>query len=968
MARFCGDKDSRATLSAADAWKEQCLIGGLSLFYKARVWTAENVESLERFYVDNLDTGEGDFLSKLEKQLADAPKNTIVLCGEMLWVLLLCVSNITPEKKRETISRVISWSGTRLPMKHELLSDHALKGVGGAGSGYNLHRWRELVFLIRLAKQWFELDEVNKDGVLSDPSGLSILLERIEDQDKRQFRYMLLFMLHPDHYERVFGAGDRVKIVSEFTGDRLRQVRALSEHEIDIKLAEVRAKLESEYKTTELDWYVPPLRALWMDTSSKGSTQGGRIVPILQKFLAQTETKSLKTREYPNYHSGLVMRVSLGIGGAAFVPWIAFLAKNQKPTEGIYPVFLYYKEVDMLVLARGVSATKKPALRWQGDDLTTIKSFFDASLGSSPIRYSESYLFSAYSVREGLDLEKIESDLGELIEEYKRLVGTESVQEEPTDYLVDAESSKEEANSVQRLLADPRDDKPATKDLLGREGLVRILKGVIDSESRQHFIVSLFGKWGSGKSSVISILQERYKDSNEDSKDNHFVIFNAWQNGHSQNMTASIAEAFVDKLYSSQSAVKQLWMSLRGQWESGKSVFVFYLIATVLIFVGLSSYLLTQKDWVQEVSSSFAFAAIGLFSTVPSMVWAYLNDPYTEKLQELSKKPDFGAHIGISDAIRKQLQTLLNIYPKVESLSGLKFWQWFRERRNVRYILVVDDLDRCSDKKILETIEAVQLVVNIENVIVILAVDHEVLMRAIANQYRGQRTGLKEKEALILARDFLAKILQVTIMLEQPSLSQRKNFVKHKLYKKLTQDDIENAGGALANQANSLDHVESAYLSKEPMVIDASPINWFEYETDEDEEALFNESDDYLEHSAVEYTFFIQCVDVFNIHNPRALVRLHNVITFVKGLYPEVMEDDSKLRAYIYLVFWFEYYSTCPTSERDKMHDKLGRVSIESYSSIDNLAKDVELNRYSEDEIKKALYRIKNLSLPAVVE
>ncbi len=65
---------------------------------------------------------------------------------------------------------------------------------------------------------------------------------------------MLLFLLFPDDFERIFGGGDRRKIVSAFTGIPINQVRAMSAIEIDQKLAEIRKDKEEEYDTKELDF------------------------------------------------------------------------------------------------------------------------------------------------------------------------------------------------------------------------------------------------------------------------------------------------------------------------------------------------------------------------------------------------------------------------------------------------------------------------------------------------------------------------------------------------------------------------------------------------------------------------------------------------------------------------------------------------------------------------------------------
>ncbi len=78
---------------------------------------------------------------------------------------------------------------------------------------------------------------------------------------------------------------------------------------------------------------------------------------ILDSFILQSQTKNLKTIPYPKEYSDLKMKVSFGMGAPARVPWIAFITPEITVSKGFYPVYLYYKELDALVLAYGISET-----------------------------------------------------------------------------------------------------------------------------------------------------------------------------------------------------------------------------------------------------------------------------------------------------------------------------------------------------------------------------------------------------------------------------------------------------------------------------------------------------------------------------------------------------------------------------------------------------------------------------------
>jgi 5-methylcytosine-specific restriction protein B len=98
MSRFCGERDLASTFSAAEHWKERSLLQGLSLFSDRPVWTVEAVAQLNQYFVENLDWGTGNFLQKLDSQLTDASSDAKILAAEMMWVMMLCPSNIGAAK------------------------------------------------------------------------------------------------------------------------------------------------------------------------------------------------------------------------------------------------------------------------------------------------------------------------------------------------------------------------------------------------------------------------------------------------------------------------------------------------------------------------------------------------------------------------------------------------------------------------------------------------------------------------------------------------------------------------------------------------------------------------------------------------------------------------------------------------------------------------------------------------------
>jgi len=139
----------------------------------------------------------------------------------------------------------------------------------------------------------------------------------------------------------------------------------------------------------------------------------------LKKFITQAKTDELKTSQYLKSFSDLEVKVSFGQGYQSRVPWIAFLNGVDNVQQGIYPVYLFYKEKEKIILAYGVSETHPSNRRWNITNEKTIHQYFaDNGLGK-PERYGNSYVFKCYDSNIDLSEKEINDDLERLITIYK---------------------------------------------------------------------------------------------------------------------------------------------------------------------------------------------------------------------------------------------------------------------------------------------------------------------------------------------------------------------------------------------------------------------------------------------------------------------------------------------------------------------------------------------------------------------
>src|SRR4051812_22644861 len=102
MSRYCGGLDTVPILNAAIHWRDVALLGEGSIFSNKKVWTANALQELDLHFVQNLDDGDRGFMEKLKEQLGPTSPAAKQLAAEMMWLMYLCPSSLTPRHKRDT--------------------------------------------------------------------------------------------------------------------------------------------------------------------------------------------------------------------------------------------------------------------------------------------------------------------------------------------------------------------------------------------------------------------------------------------------------------------------------------------------------------------------------------------------------------------------------------------------------------------------------------------------------------------------------------------------------------------------------------------------------------------------------------------------------------------------------------------------------------------------------------------------
>jgi predicted KAP-like P-loop ATPase len=245
----------------------------------------------------------------------------------------------------------------------------------------------------------------------------------------------------------------------------------------------------------------------------------------------------------------------------------------------------------------------------------------------------------------------------------------------------------------------------ADRDLLKFSRYIGPLISILtDSQAETPFTIGIFGSWGSGKTSLLEMLNDYLKTGHPD----EFlrVRFNPWVHRSEPNMLVPLLHTLHDTLEEDK---KKRFI------ESAKK------IGNVLFRLGSDALL---KSMTANVVS---------LETLEKLEQSYLKE--RGKVESEIRK------------LRKTLQT------EAEEVAN----------KGAKIIFFIDDLDRCDPAQIIDLLEAIKIFFDLHNVFIILAVDKEVIDRGIEVKYSKFKFGENRQSAL--GSEYLEKMIQLPLQL-----------------------------------------------------------------------------------------------------------------------------------------------------------------------------------------------------------
>jgi len=309
MSRYTGEDDITAVLEAGDYWREHCLLSDGSIFSDKPLWSKVNIDELRKKFESNPILGsDRDFFDKLKEQLDSAANEIKQLAAEVFWFYLLFPHKhgYGTEKKAEQVREIWDLSNEPMPDNH-LLEAQYMVGVGGVGIAYLTRRPDQITFLLQVMSAWKGLANAQHSDLLSSNIPWSFVewVDAIKNASKRPIRNALLYFVFPDYLERIVSNDHRKLILAAFKSKLPPANSATistnpSLLEMDKAISSIRQTLETEFKTTDLDFYRSPIQEQWSSVSMKQARR--TIAGVIERAL---EPYGLELRQCGSKKSNL---------------------------------------------------------------------------------------------------------------------------------------------------------------------------------------------------------------------------------------------------------------------------------------------------------------------------------------------------------------------------------------------------------------------------------------------------------------------------------------------------------------------------------------------------------------------------------------------------------------------------------------------------------------------------------------
>lgn len=293
-------------------------------------------------------------------------------------------------------------------------------------------------------------------------------------------------------------------------------------------------------------------------------------------------------------------------------------------------------------------------------------------------------------------------------------------------------------------------DKETSKDLLGFNVHASLLKSVVTNEKNLPITIGLYGDWGSGKSSVLEILKEQLKDDEE----TVVVYFDGWTFESFDDAKIALIQGIVDELEKNKKFLSKVGDGLSDLKDD---------------FVKLKdsiNWMRLLKATAKMVVPTIAAFSTGGASIIPTIALALKdNQNSLNSIIEEGRLEEFLKQNVVKEEEEKKYAAVREFRSDFEKL--------IQKSKQGKVVILIDDLDRCLPRHIIDSLEAIKLFLNVPKTAFVIAADEFIVSNAIKSEYKSLIDASNDGEGNRedLGKSYMEKFIQLPYHL--PTLSRK---------------------------------------------------------------------------------------------------------------------------------------------------------------------------------------------------
>jgi len=283
-------------------------------------------------------------------------------------------------------------------------------------------------------------------------------------------------------------------------------------------------------------------------------------------------------------------------------------------------------------------------------------------------------------------------------------------------------------------------------------------------------VVGIYGQWGSGKSTFMRLVKKQLENWGPNyKKDKNLprlvcMDFNAWAYTDSIKLWTGLVEEISKQLDRELGILRRAWVWMKKKtWRLvGVGLLAFFPLITFILAEVLN---IAWNDLGTELK-----VLPWIVTLIDLLFILSRRTPLTDPIQSLIEKVDKSEAEGVMNEIQKELREAIKHFVNPKAPKGKKNIKEKIQKKTLKVVVFIDELDRCPIEKIVDILEAVKLFLAEKIFIVVIAVDTRVVSEAIQMHYKD----LKNPD---LAYEYMEKIIQVPVEVPKPTRSKIKEFV-----------------------------------------------------------------------------------------------------------------------------------------------------------------------------------------------